>query len=92
MLRSKWWGLLIVIAIAGFLVNGCGPRACSSETKGALDECNEALRAAQAKLSELETQLTALKAEMATQDADLNMIRMKRDSLRNWLDILEAGY
>jgi septal ring factor EnvC (AmiA/AmiB activator) len=92
MLRSKWWGLLIVIAIAGFLVNGCGPRACSPETKGALDECNEALRAAQAKLSELETQLTALKAEMATQDADLNMIRMKRDSLRNWLDMLEAGY
>ena len=92
MLRSKWWGLLIVMAIAGFLVNGCGPRACSPETKGALDECNEALRAAQAKLSELENQLTALKADMASHEADLDMYQMKRDSLRAWLDMLEAGY
>ena len=92
MLKRSWWAFPLALVLFGLVVTGCGPRAARQETLNQLDECKKALSAMEQKKADLEKQIKDLKAEIERKQGKLSELQAERDSLRQWLDLLEAGY
>ena len=85
---------LIVIAVSGFLIAGvgCGPKKATKESLSKIEELQSAIKSAKTKKSELESKISKLEEELKGKDVKISKLEHERDSLRNWLDILEKGY
>ncbi len=84
---------LSLIAGTGMLVvilAGCGPRKATKETLSQIEECRKAEQAANQKIEELNAQIKQLQSEDL--DSKIQALEHERDSLKNYLNLLEQGY
>lgn len=79
-------GVGILVAILA----GCGPKKATKETLSQIEECRKAEQAASQKIEELNAQINQLESENL--DAKIEALQKERDSLKNYLELLEQGY
>ncbi len=87
-------GLLIALLIVGLGITlaGCGPKMASEETLAQLNKVCGAADAAQQRIQQLQNQIEELQKQKFEKAKQLEALKAERDSLREWLDLLEKGY
>jgi len=90
---KKARGLVAILTVL-FLVAlvGCGPKSASKETLSQLDEAKAAVESAKSRKAELEKRLKEANAKISELEKQIRDLQQEKDSLRKWLDLLEAGY
>lgn len=93
-MKSFWVRTAVIgVVLAGtFLITSCGPKMATPETLSRLEECRAAVSSAQDRISKLEQEIQQLQAEIDDLKAQIPALEQERDSLRNWLNLLEQGY
>lgn len=93
-MRSVWARRVVLgVVLAGaFWVMSCGPKMATPETLSRLEECRAAVSSAQDRVSKLEQEIQQLQAEIQDLKAQIPALEQERDSLKNWLNLLEQGY
>jgi len=86
------WVVPLVFTLAMVATTGCGPKMASQETLNQLEECQQAVASAKAKAAELEAKIAQLKQQIPQAQQEIQQLEAERDSLRQWLQILEQGY
>ncbi len=90
---KKARGLIAILSIVFLLVLvGCGPKVASKETLSQLEEAKAAVESAKNKKANLEKQIQDARARITQLEQEIKNLQHERDSLRNWLDLLEKGY
>ncbi len=87
-------GIIIALILVGlgFTLTGCGPKMASQETLAQLDKVCGAADAAQRRVQQLQEQIDQLQKQKSEKAKQLEALKSERDSLREWLDLLEKGY
>ncbi len=91
-MKRLWWSLPLVIAFAMVATTGCGPKMASQETLNQIEECQQAAASARQKIADLEAQIAQLKKQIPAKQQEIQQLQAERDSLNQWLQILEQGY
>ncbi len=86
----KKLSLLAGVGILAVILAGCGPKKATKETLSQIEECRKAEQAASQKIEELNAQINQLKSENL--DSKIEALQQERDSLKNYLQLLEQGY
>ena len=93
-MRRFLWGapVALFLTLAVVATTGCGPKMASQETLNQLEECRQAAASAQQRIAELEAQISELKQQIPQTQQEIQKLEAQRDSLSQWLHILEQGY
>ena len=86
----KKLSLMAGVGILAVILAGCGPKKATKETLSQIEECRKAEQAAQQKIEELNAQIQQLQSEDL--DSKIQALESERDSLKNYLNLLEQGY
>ncbi len=86
----KKLSLLVGTGILVALFAGCGPKKATKETMSQIEECRKAEESANQKIAELNAQIKELQSENL--DSKIQSLQHERDSLKNYLELLEKGY
>ncbi len=86
----KKLSLMAGVGILAVILTGCGPKKATKETLSQIEECRKAEQAAQQKIEELNAQIQELKSDNL--DGKIQALQHERDSLKNYLNLLEQGY
>ena len=86
----KKLSLLAGVGILAVILAGCGPKKATKETLSQIEECRKAEQAASQKIDELNAQIKQLQSEDL--DSKIQALQHERDSLKNYLELLEQGY
>lgn len=86
----KKLSLMAGVGILAVILAGCGPKKATKETLSQIEECRKAEQAAQQKIEELNAQIQELKSDNL--DSKIQALQHERDSLKNYLNLLEQGY
>ena len=86
----KRLSLLAGVGILAVILAGCGPKKATKETLSQIEECRKAEQAASQKIDELNAQIRQLQSQDL--DSKIQALQHERDSLKNYLELLEQGY
>lgn len=86
----KKLSLLVGVGMLAVIFAGCGPKKATKETLSQIEECRKAEEAANQKIAELNAKINELKSQNL--DTQIKALEHERDSLKNYLELLEKGY
>jgi len=91
-MKRLLWTVPLVLGLALVASTGCGPKMASQETLNQLEECQQAVASARAKVANLEAEIARLKQQIPQEQQKIQALQAERDSLKQWLQVLEQGY
>ncbi len=86
----KKLSLVATVGVLAVILAGCGPKKATKETLSQIEECRKAEQSANQKIEELNAQIQQLQSNDL--DSKIKALQSERDSLKNYLNILEQGY
>ncbi len=91
-MKRLLWALPLVLILGAVATTGCGPKMASQETLSQIEECQQAVASARSKKANLEAEIARLKQQIPVEQQEIQKLQAERDSLKQWLQILEQGY